>query len=271
MFISCDSNDDFSKETSKYIINHSFNYNQETDRLYFSIYAEPFMDRGGIQGELDSVDVKFYGFDMGSVIYIGLNDNGVNGDIIKDDKIYGRKINRDTTIMRRNSERIYLEYRAFYYQSNGDIVGTGILLDSVDIGNIIPLIGFINAPDTLIRPSNQSLSLEPISVQVIDPDGAENIRWVGFTSYHLEGDSMMNNGDYIYLHDDGGNIVLYEPNITSGDNLANDGIFSFYIPIYGSESEPPFQTKPGTFRWRFLSQDNSNEYSQAVEHEIVIQ
>ena len=40
---------------------------------------------------------------------------------------------------------------------------------------------------------------------------------------------MMNNGDYIYLYDDGSSVVLYQPNVTSGDVMINDGIYSFNI------------------------------------------
>ena len=63
-----------------------------------------------------------------------------------------------------------------------------------------------------------------------------------------------------------------EPNITSGDSIKGDGLFSFRIPVYGTGFEDPnFQTKAGTFKWRFLAQDKSNDYSNMVEHEIVIQ
>ena len=95
---------------------------------------------------------------------------------------------------------------------------------------------------------------------------------VGFTSYHVDGDSMMNNGNYLYLHDDGSNVVLYEPDFTSGDLVQGDGIYSFRIPVYGTGfSDPDFQTKPGSFLWRFLTQDQSNEYSKVLEHAILIQ
>jgi len=83
---------------------------------------------------------------------------------------------------------------------------------------------------------------------------------------------MMNNGNYLYLHDDGSNVVLYEPDFTSGDLVQGDGIYSFRIPVYGTGfSDLDFQTKPGSFLWRFLTQDQSNEYSKVIEHAILIQ
>ena len=93
------------------------------------------------------------------------------------------------------------------------------------IGNIIPRIESVSAPDTIIRSSDATVSLYLISAQVFDADGIETIKWAGFTSFHIEGDSLMNNGNYIYLYDDGSDEILYEPNITSGDSIRGDGIF----------------------------------------------
>ena len=54
---------------------------------------------------------------------------------------------------------------------------------------------------------------------VYDGDGLETIKWVGFTSYSLRDDEMMNNGNMIYLYDDGGTEILYPPDFTSGDSI----------------------------------------------------
>ena len=73
----------------------------------------------------------------------------------------------------------------------------------------------------------------------------------------------MNNGNYIYLYDDGSSVVLYQPNVTSGDVMINDGIYSFNIPIYGSDIlDTNLQTKTGSFKWEFIVQDEAGEYSK---------
>ena len=127
--------------------------------------------------------------------------------------------------------------------------------------------------DTLItRPIGATLSLHIVSATVFDADGLDNIRWVGFTSYHIEGDSMMNDGNYIYLYDDGSSNVIYLPDITSGDEVSGDGTYSFKIPVFGSgNTDPNYQTKTGTFRWDFIAQDKNDEYSLSTSHEVVIQ
>ena len=203
-------------------------------------------------------------------LYERLFDDGSHGDIIMNDDLYSRKIPNDSTtlinILGDDSGYVFMDYVAMY--------GTEIVtvLDSFKIGNIIPRIESIFAPDTIIRPADATVSLHLIKAEVYDADGLETIKWVGFTSFHVEGDSMMNGGNYIYLHDDGSDVVLYEPNITSGDSIQGDGVYSFRIPVYGTGfTDPDFQTKAGTFNWRFLAQDLSNDYNEAVEHEIIIQ
>ena len=143
---------------------------------------------------------------------------------------------------------------------------------SFRIGNIIPRIMSISADTLIVRPSGATLSLHLVSATVFDADGLDNIKWVGFTSYHIQGDSMMNNGNYIYLYDDGSSNVIYLPDITSGDLVSGDGAFSFKIPVFGSgNTDPSYQTKPGTFRWDFIAQDKNDEYSLSASHEVVIQ
>ena len=249
------------------ILFQQFTFHQDVNRLYYGVGVE-----AKYEGQmLDSVMVHWYGTNRGNTAdALILFDDGSHGDIIMNDDLYGRKILNDSTtlvnILGDDSGYVFMDYVAMY--------GTEIVTvsDSFKIGNIIPRIESIFAPDTIIRPSDATVSLHLIKAEVYDADGLETIKWVGFTSFHVEGDSMMNDGNYIYLHDDGSDVVLYEPNITSGDSIQGDGVYSFRIPVYGTGfTDPDFQTRAGTFNWRFLVQDLSNDYSEAVEHEIIIQ
>ena len=247
--------------------NSEFTFHQDVNKIYFAIYAEKMLN--GIQ--LDSVFIEWFGANLNNVKdVLILNDEGLDGDIITNDNIHSIKISNDSTailnFIEDDSGYVYLNFNATY---GSELV---VIQDSMKIGNIIPRIISINAPDTIVRPSDATILLETISAEVFDADGLETIKWVGFTSFHNEGDSLMNSGGYIYLYDDGSEVVLYEPNITSGDENEDDGIFSFRIPIYGAGfSEPSLQTKTGSFIWRFSAQDNLNEYTNIVEHEIIIQ
>ena len=244
-----------------------FTFHQDQNKIYFAINAAKTMN--GIQ--IDSVTLNWYGSSRSNAKdVLTLNDDGFDGDIIMNDDLYSIKILNDSTVIKNilkdDSGFVFLDFNAIY---DSEVL---LIRDSMKIGNIIPRIISINAPDTINRPSDATISLETISAEVFDADGLETIKWVGFTSFHIDGDSIMNNGNYIYLHDDGSEIILYEPNITSGDETKDDGVFSFRIPIYGQGfTEPGFQTKTGRFVWRFAAQDLLNDYTNIVEHEIIIQ
>ena len=265
IYLAC--SDEKNQDSEDPILNTSFSFLQDVNKLYFSVTV------GSVYkgNALDGVVVLWYGVNLGSQTdTISLNDFGTNGDIIMNDNIFSRKISNNSPNLKNDltdvTGRVYMEYIATFGSEHVT------LRDSVLIGNIIPRIESVIADTVIQRPSDATVSLHLIKAQVFDADGLNNIKWVGFTSYHVEGDSMMNSGSPIYLHDDGSEIILYEPNITSGDSAKGDGLYSFRIPVYGTGFEDPnFQTKTGTFKWRFKAQDKANDYSNMVEHEIVIQ
>ena len=254
-------------ESLVYISDTQFNFHQNTNQLYISTKVQP-----DLNGQtLDKVMVEWYGTSLDSTPdSLTLIDDGTNGDIISFDNIYTLKVNNDTLSIRNtlgeDSGSVYLNVLAMY------IGKTEQQASSFRIGNIIPRIMSISADTLIVRPSGATLSLHLVSATVFDADGLDNIKWVGFTSYHIQGDSMMNNGNYIYLYDDGSSNVIYLPDITSGDLVSGDGTFSFKIPVFGSgNTDPSYQTKPGTFRWDFIAQDKNDEYSLSESHEVVIQ
>ena len=252
------------------ISNPTFTFMQEQNAVYFSAKFKTEYR----EGELDSTFVRWYGPDItGSFDVIVLNDDGANGDIISGDNIFSRKI-QNTSLSRNpitNSDTsfLYADFTAVYGGSN--FVG---LLDSAKIGNLIPEIIEIFADTLINRPEGRNINLIKVKAMVFDGDGLETIKWVGFTSFSLRDNEMMNNGNMIYLYDDGNTEILYPPDFTSGDTLEGDGLYTFKIPIYGDGfgTEPlDDTTRTGSFRWRFTAQDIANDYSQTVDHVIVIQ
>ena len=266
MIAGCD-NSNPDDELIIYISDTQFNFHQNTNQLYISTKVQP-EQNGQI---LDKVMVEWYGTSLDNTPdSLTLVDDGTNGDIISFDDIYTLKIGNDTLSIHNtlgdDSGNVYLNIHAVY------IGNTEQQTSSFRIGNIIPRIMSISADTLIVRPSGATLSLHLVSATVFDADGLDNIKWVGFTSYHVQGDSMMNNGNYIYLYDDGSSNVIYLPDITSGDLISGDGAFSFKIPVFGSgNTDPSYQTKPGTFRWDFIAQDKNDEYSLSSSHEVVIQ
>ena len=259
--------EDKNEDSVIYISDPQFNFHQDVNKLYVSAMVLPQVD-GKI---LDNVIVEWFGTNQENVPdSLILKDGGVNGDIIAGDDIYTLKFQNDSSIISNtlgdDSGSVYINILAVY------VGQTEQRSASFKIGNIIPRILSIASPDTIIRPSGATLSLHLVSATVFDADGLDDIKWVGFTSYHVEGDSMMNKGNYIYLYDDGSENIIYLPDITSGDITSGDGTYSFKIPVFGSGNEDPeYQTKAGTFRWEFVTQDKEDEYSLTATHEVIIQ
>jgi len=244
-----------------------FTFHQDVNKLYFAASVESSYD----DGSLISVSLIWYGVNKENIPdSLIIQDDGKDGDIISDDGMYSIKLANDSTLIKNtlgdDSGKVYLTVLAYY-----DEVQVSEL-DSFSIGNIIPRIISVTAPDTIIRPEGSTVTLHPVYAEVFDADGLETIKWVGFTSFHVDGDSLMNRGNYIYLYDDGSEDILYEPDFTSGDSIRGDGIYSFRIPVYGSgNTDPDFQTKTGLFRWEFITQDNADDYSTPILHEVIIE
>ena len=259
--------EDKNEDSAIYISDPQFNFHQDVNKLYVSAMVLPQID-GKI---LDNVIVEWFGTNQENVPdSLILKDGDVNGDIIAGDDIYTLKFQNDSSIISNtlgdDSGSVHINILAVY------VGQTEQRSASFKIGNIIPRILSIASPDTIIRPSGATLSLHLVSATVFDADGLDDIKWVGFTSYHVEGDSMMNKGNYIYLYDDGSENIIYLPDITSGDITSGDGTYSFKIPVFGSGNEDPeYQTKAGTFRWEFVTQDKEDEYSLTATHEVIIQ
>ena len=252
------------------ISNPTFSFMQDQNTVYFSAkFKKAYQEE-----ELDSTFVRWYGPDLtNSFDVIILNDNGLNGDIISGDNIFSRKI-QNTSLFRNpitdsDTSFLYADFTAVY--GGGTFIG---LLDSAKIGNLIPKIIEIFADTLIYRPEGRNINLTKVKAMVFDGDGLENIKWVGFTSFSLRDNEMMNNGNMIYLYDDGNTEILYPPDFTSGDSIKGDGLYTFLIPIYGdgfgTESLDD-TTRTGSFRWRFTAQDIENDYSLTVDHVIVIQ
>jgi len=265
-FFGCTVNDS-EEDSSVYISDTQFNFHQNENNLYVSTSVLPDAD-GKI---LDNVLIEWFGTDLqNKPDSLTLEDSGMNGDIIAGDNYYTLKFNNDSTVINNtlgdDSGSVYLNILAIYV---GQVEKESY---SYKIGNIIPRITSVSSPDTIVRESSATLSLYLVSATVFDADGLDDIKWVGFTSYHVEGDSMMNGGNYIYLYDDGSENIIYSPDITSGDLNTGDGTYSFKIPVFGSGNiDPEYQTKTGTFRWEFIAQDNEDEYSLTATHEVIIQ
>ena len=247
-----------------------FTYLQNDQILYFAIDLAP-----SFKGNtLETAMVSWYGTDSTRKVTsddLELKDEGENGDILKDDGLYSLKVINNTLTQNPLSEddtgRVYMDFEATYENYDSTFNAS----NSFYLGNIIPIISWISASDTIFLPDSGGVMFDLVKAKVKDANGLDDIRRVGFVSYHVDDSTFLNEGNIINLYDDGSEVIIYEPNFTSGDEDPNDGTYSFRIPVFGPDNPDPLKTKTGTFDWIFEAMDMANTYSDTVIHRIIVQ
>ena len=250
-----------------------FNYLQNDQILYFAIDVASSYRTSSL--DITSTKLKWFGTEKTNTPdLLQLKDDGEDGDILKDDGLYSLKINNDSLVLSNPIEydlktgKVYLEFEATY----GNGLTPFMVEDSFYLGNIIPQIETITAPDTIFLPESGSVIFQLVTAKVKDANGPNDIRRVGFFSYHVDESTFLNEGNIINLYDDGSEVILYEPNFTSGDEYPNDGTYSFKIPVFGpGNSDPELETKTGEFLWIFDAVDMANTHSNPDTHTVVVE
>lgn len=260
------------------LTNVQFNFLDLSSELYFAAaVAERYEG-----ATLDTVGIAWYGTASSAInadtVY--LNDDGTDGDILALDGIFSTKIPNSSATLNHpisitDSGLVYLTFFA-------DYAGTTVSIsDSFHLGNLPPVIdraevdtstAFVaicstcQDTDFVITRPNTGLELILVFSEILDPNGLNDVSWAGFTSIHVGPDTAMNNGNVIYLYDDGGSNVIYPPDLTSRDEIENDGIYSFAIPIYSGS-----QTKTGLFQWSFQAGDLAGNRSEILMLKVAVE
>ena len=253
LFISCEESPD-GLELENPILKKHFTFHQEENELFFAIETKE--TYAGI--EIKSVSVLWYGTDNNnSPDSIILYDNGLKGDILKNDNIYSKKIPNSALIIENtlgnDSGRVYVQFRASYGDSIASVV------DSFKIGNLMPKIMSVIFPDSMLHPTEENYyAIDSIFVNVFDPNGLDDIRSCYLIFQKPDG-SYANNGDPIYLFDDGNKS---DDNISIWARAANDGIFSRLITI-------GYENPLGKYYANFYVNDWSGLFTSLIDSVIV--
>ena len=249
-----------------------FTYLQNDQILYFAIDVASSYRASSL--DITSTKLKWFGTEKTNTPdLLQLKDDGEDGDILKDDGLYSLKIKNDSLVLSNPIEydlktgKVYLEFEATY----GNGLTPFMVEDSFYLDNIIPQIETITAPDTIFLPESGSVIFQLVTAKVKDANGPNDIRRVGFFSYHVDESTFLNEGNIINLYDDGSEVILYEPNFTSGDVTPNDGTYSFKIPVFGPGNlDSELETKTGTFLWIFDAVDMANTHSNPDTQTVVV-
>ena len=116
-----------------------------------------------------------------------------------------------------------------------------------------PLLSNLVMPDTIFVPSGTSVDSMQIHINVSDAEGLVDITSVSLT-LHREDGGVVNPTPYP-LYDDGGASDVLPFNISSGDGIAGDGVYSLRIPV-------PSSTLRNIYRdFVFIATDRAKENS----------
>ena len=241
-------------ENTDYIESVNFSFLQEENSLFMAV---------GLSNDNaipDDIFIEWYATDLSNQPdTITLYDDGSNGDIIANDNVWSREMlnivgsELSLIVSQAASDKVYLTGKAnengIQHSKDGEF----------SLGNIIPVILSITAPDTVSLPPSASVDTTfLVECEVFDANGADDIRRVSFKSYLAENDSIMNNGVAIELVDDGG------ASSYSGDKTADDQIYSITVRL-------PNTAATGSYRWVFQAQDQSLAYSIKDTHMILVE
>jgi len=237
----CPSGDSTDEEEIALLQDLQFNYHQGLNNLYFSVQVESSF----LSKKLQAVQALYFGFDTTQTAdTLALNDAGITGDIISDDDVFSIKVSNDSNYVTyvlepADTGKVYIKYLAQF----GTVIKEQ--MTSFKMGNQGPRILSVSMPDTMRRPSGDSVVVGTIVVSLTDPDGHEDVQ----TCYRP-----------ISLYDDGNeDFSMY-----LWDEVANDGKYSRYIII---DSSNPL----GTYTSYFYARDYSGILSEPYITKLVVQ
>ncbi|MGA9405927.1 MAG: hypothetical protein WBW71_02220 [Bacteroidota bacterium] len=152
----------------------------------------------------------------------------------------------------------------FQATSNGEVSNT--VVQSVVVensNNHPPIVSNLMMPDTVSIPPAGDTTFVKITIAASDSDGLADIVSVTLTSKKPDGTSA----GVFYLYDDGNQVVNTQFGLpfTSGDSVANDGIYTIVIPLTKVTDVLP------TYRdFSFEATDRTGAFSNIITKRIFI-
>lgn len=230
----------------------SFEYDFLMQQFFFSVEITSPVEIQTVTAELTTSGVRDFTF--------VLNDLGQGSDILVGDGFYDGSLNLpdSLTSFAENSWTLSVEARD---------VDSNSLVDSKSLQPqkpAPPVIGAADHLDTLIL-STSDLVLDTLTLEVSHPNGLDEIRDVSIMSLKPDG-TYANGGQPIPLYDDGGAEVFYSfggIDFTSGDSLANDGVYSLLLALAPNNLS-------GVYQWTFNARTWLGIEAEPVQDSIIV-
>lgn len=203
----------------------------------------------GLSG-IGSVDVDLFATSgTDPILQTTLRDDGVVPDVAANDGVHSARI--QFNVPKSTSGRFRVQFRA--------VATDGLVSNLIEKSlfmirnNAPPSLSQLHAPDSIIVPVGGS-ALIKMTVNVSDPDGAQDIKQVYFLSLDSSDPTQK-----FFLKDDGAG-----DSGISGDILANDGVYTVKIQV----SDSPTVRK--TYRFLFQASDAFGDTSASILHRVTV-
>jgi len=145
-------------------------------------------------------------------------------------------------------------------EAQSNIVAQTIIVKNT---NHAPVVSNLAMPDTVALPTPGDTAFVKVTIAAADSDGQTDIVSVTLTSQKPNGSSA----GVFYLYDDGSQNVntQFGAPFTSGDAVANDGIYTIVIPLTTVSDPLP------TYRiFSFKATDRTGAFSNVISRQITI-
>ena len=256
-----------------------FEYIQARGEVYVGVLVkDPF---NGV--EVKKVKVDWFGESDESTLDIhgpedppNLNDDGTHGDILVGDDLYGGKWSWSRKKPDPDKDQsVYFKVSVLYKEEGNPVEKD----TSFILGNSSPQFKNIciweeehskeehlndphevcEGPFVLTLPTEGVAKIITIEAKVSDlnsdlnsdlMNGFSDIQWVGFTSKDIAKDIMLNDGNYVYLLDDG-------PDEVSGDIDNGDEFYTRKVAFTSNAT-------PGSLEWKFRAQDWQGGFAESI-------
>jgi hypothetical protein len=180
----------------------------------------------------------------------------IHGDLVEGDSIFSARISPDFLVGKKGDYNLI-----FHVVDNNEEENSREAIQSIYIENYQSEFLNFDIPESMIIPAESgTANIGLMQVEVNDPEGIADIDSVYF--YSLKPDSnLAQNGLPFLMVDNGLPFNLDNPLIETGDEVAEDGIYSLSLLVYNG-------SLPGTYTFSFYIRDWAGNLTGPVKRTI---
>jgi len=180
-----------------------------------------------------------------------MSDNGSSPDTTGGNGVYTAAVNYTTTLCLTVGN-----YSVQYLATSSSGLTSNLIVSTVPVyysNNVAPVVSFVNAPDTITRPTTGELAF-PLTVKGSDANGGCDLKIVFFNT--IKPDGTPSGGNPFLMFDDGDLLA-------HGDSIAGDGRYSLIVRIFPTNDL-------GSYQFKYQATDNAGLSSAILNKPIYV-